>query len=89
MLPFGCRVQFRTAGKVKGGVVSSRWFDDIWVGRRFSSEEQLVADMADGRVYRARDVNESVEEVTMADLIGVAGRAWSPTCASPTRTGRS
>ena len=34
-LPSGCRVQFRTAGKVKGGVVSSRWFDGIGSARGF------------------------------------------------------
>ena len=82
LLPFGSRVLYRTSGKVKGGIVSSRWFDGIWLGKRFTSEEHMVARLSDGLVFRARDVKESTEEITKEDLLRVVGRPWNPTSAA-------
>ena len=39
----------------------------------------MVAIVADGLVYRARDVKESADKVSEADLLDVVGRPWNPT----------
>ena len=41
---------------VEGGVCADRWYPDVWLGRRFSSDEHDVEFMGDGRVYRCRYV---------------------------------
>ena len=48
----------------------------------YSSDEHLVASLADGVGYRARDVKESVDIVSEYELRGVTGRPWNLTTAA-------
>ena len=78
-LEFGQKVLHRVPGKPKGGLMAARWIPGIWLGKRFSSEEHIVA-MNDGRVVRARAVR-SLPEASMWDkdeVMNVAGVPWQP-----------
>ena len=54
LLPLGAAVMFRVAGKVPRGVMTERWHPGTWLGKRFHTEEHLVARKGDGLVIRAR-----------------------------------
>ena len=43
LLPFRAAVMFRVAGKVPGGVMTERWHLGTWLGKRFRTEEHIVA----------------------------------------------
>ena len=43
LLPFGKAVMFRVAGKVPGGVMTERRHLGTWLGKRFHTEEHIVA----------------------------------------------
>ena len=43
LLPYGASVMFRVAGKVPGGLMSERWHSGTWLGKRFHTEEHVVA----------------------------------------------
>ena len=43
LLPFGTAVMFRVAGKVPGGVMTERWHLGTRLGKRFHTEEHIVA----------------------------------------------
>ena len=53
LLPFGASVMFRVAGKVPGGLMSERWHLGTWLGKRFHTEEHIVARNGDGLVIRS------------------------------------
>ena len=55
MYEFGSFVMHRLNGKVPGGVIQERFFEGVWLGRRFGSGEHVVA-MQDGKVYRTRTI---------------------------------
>ena len=50
----GASAMFRVAGKVPGGVMTERWHLGTWLGKRFHTEEHLVALNGDGLVIRFR-----------------------------------
>ena len=52
-LPFGAAVMFRIAEKVPGGVMTKRWHLGTWLGKRFHTEEHIVARKGDGLVIRS------------------------------------
>ena len=89
LLEFGCRVQHRIPGKPQGGLMTPRWVDGIWLGKRFTSDEHIVS-LPDGRVVRTRAV-QSFPEATKWDLTAlntVVGLPWAPsgTLSHPTFT---
>ena len=43
LLPFGTALMFKVAGKVPGGVMTERWHLGTWLGKRFHTEEHIVA----------------------------------------------
>ena len=49
---FGSRIMYRVQGKVVGGEVTERWFEGIWLGKRFHTDEHVVVDLASGGVMR-------------------------------------
>ena len=67
MLEFASPVMFRVSGKVEGGVMSERWYEGVWLGKRFDTEEHLVM-KDDGLVVRCRAVRERDLPVTMEML---------------------
>ena len=50
LLPFGTLVMFRVARKVPAGLMTERWHLGTWLGKRFHTEEHIVARKADGLV---------------------------------------
>ena len=65
LLPFGATVMFRIAGKVPGGVMTERWHLGTWLGKRFHTEEHIVARKGDGLVIRSRAVKWMPEVTTI------------------------
>ena len=57
----GQRVMHKVVGKTQGGLMTARWLPGVWLGKRFSSEEHIVA-MDDGKVIRSRAVRSLPEE---------------------------
>ena len=78
LLPFGASVMFRVAGKVPGGVMTERWHLGTWLGKRFRTEEHIVARKGDGLVIRSRAVKAMLEETPLDDLDGIKGCPWAP-----------
>ena len=78
LLPFGTAVMLRVAGKVPGGVMMERWHLGTWLGKRFHTEEHIVARKGDGRVIRSRAVKAMHEGTTMDDLDAIKGSLWAP-----------
>ena len=75
--PFGTAVTFRVAGKVPGGVMTERWHLGTWLGKRFHTEERIVARKGNGLVIRSRAVKAMPEETTMDDLDAINGSPWA------------
>ena len=59
--------------------MTERWFEGVWLGKRFHTEEHLVARSVDGVVVRTRSVQPIPTEVTMEILDQVRGAPWAPT----------
>jgi hypothetical protein len=75
---FGKRIMFRVQGKVEGGVVTERWLEGIWLGKRFHTEEHIVSDLKSGKVMRTRSIKQMPVETTWEDINRVAGKPWAP-----------
>ena len=78
LLPFGAAVMFRVAGKVPGGLMTERWHLGTWLGKRFHTEEHIVAREGDGPVIRSRAVKLMPEVTTSEDLDAIKGSPWAP-----------
>ena len=57
---FGSPINHRVTGRAPGGIMQERWMPGIWLGRMWSSDEQVVT-TPDGEVVRARGVCEQAE----------------------------
>jgi hypothetical protein len=75
---FCSRVMYRVQGKVQGGIMTERWFEGIWLMKRFHTEEHVVADLQSGKVVRARSIRKMPQEITAVDLRRVIGKPWAP-----------
>ena len=69
---------FRVAGKIPEGLMSERWHLGTWLGKRFHTEEHIVARKGDGHVFRSRAVKVMPEPTTMDDLDAIKGSPWAP-----------
>ena len=56
LLPFGAAVMLRVAEKVSGAVMSDRRHVGTWLGKRFHTEEHILARKGGGLVIRSRAV---------------------------------
>ena len=56
-----------------------RWLPGTWLGKRFSSEEHIIA-MSDGRVVRARAVRAlpDADSWSKGELEKIVGQPWNP-----------
>lgn len=79
LMPFMTPVMYRVVGKVQGGEMSERWYEGLWLGQRFHTQEHLVAKVADGEVVRCRSIKELPNPITMTLLRSITGKPWAPT----------
>ena len=76
---FGAQVLLRLPGKAQGGLMEARWIPGTWLGKRFATEEHIVATV-DGKVVKARAVRPVAvaERWNSEKVLGVKGVPWSP-----------
>ena len=76
---FGMQVLQRIPGKPQGGLMEARWIPGTWLGKRYATEEHIVA-TADGRVVKTRAVRprERGEKWNKEKVLGVKGTPWNP-----------
>ena len=55
-----------------------RWQLGVWLGKRFHTEEHLVARKVDGLVIRSRAVKAMPEKTKVEDLDMIKGSPWTP-----------
>ena len=79
MFEFGCQIMHRIPGKPQGSLMTARWLPGTWLGKRFNSEEHIVA-TENGKVVKARAVRlvEPHEQWCVEKVIGVKGVPWDP-----------
>ena len=79
MLEFGSAVRVKYQGKLQGGIMRPRWGASIWLGKRWSTDENLVS-MSNGKVVRARDVKSMPDDEAFdrALLLEVRGTPSNP-----------
>ena len=78
MFEFGQVILYKTSSKVQGGDMSARWAKGMWLGKRFTSEEHLIA-MTGGLVAVSEAVRDHPEVVWDSQLFdGVVGVPWDP-----------
>ena len=75
---FGAPVMFRIVGKVKGGEMCERWAPGTWLGKRFHSSEDIVAQERNGLIVRTNAVKPLPEKLTAAMLDDIRGTPWAP-----------
>ena len=78
VLEFCSPVMFRVSGKVQGGLMTERWYEGLWLGKRFDTEEHLVM-KDDGFVVRCRAVRERDIPVTKEMLEKLKSTPSDPT----------
>ena len=85
-LEFGCRIMHRVSETPQGGLMTPRWIDGVWLGKRFTTNEHIVAS-TDGRVFRARDVRAKppADSWNFDALSAIVGSPWDSTGALPPR----
>ena len=52
MHEFGSVILHKSSAKVQGGVMTPRWMKGLWLGKRFGTEEHVIATL-DGAVLRS------------------------------------
>ena len=79
MYEFGQCVLYKTSAKVQGGIMEPRWAKGLWLGKRFSTEEHVVA-TAEGVVIRSSAVRPHPELEYDSYLFDrLIGLPWDPT----------
>ena len=58
--------------------MTERWHLGMWLGKRFHTEEHVVARKRDGLVIRFRAVKAMPEETTLDDLDNIKGSPRTP-----------
>ena len=77
-MPFGSVVLYKISSKVEGGVMGHRWGKGVWLGKRFATEEHIVAD-EDGKVRRSPSVRpHPTEKWSWEAFDKVIGLPWDP-----------
>ena len=77
---FGSQILHRVPVKPQGGLMAPRWLPGTWLGKRWSSDEHLVA-LQDGSVVRTRSVRaRPVEDAwSLGRTQEIKGQPWGPT----------
>ena len=78
MLEFGSQVKLKVMDKVSGGVMQERWVEGTWLGRQFTTLENLVARKSDRVVVRTRAVCDLQKPPTVEDLDRIIGHPHAP-----------
>ena len=59
--------------------MAERWYEGVWLGKPFHTEEHLVARATDGVVVRTRSVQSLPNAISMDFLNKIVGAPWAPT----------
>ena len=78
MLPICSDVMLRVSGKVHGGILAERWFESLWLGKRFHTEEHIVMKLSDGTIVRTRSVQCMPQKLDQAMVAKIEGTPWAP-----------
>ena len=56
--------------------MAERWYEGVWLGKRFHTEEHLVARATDGVVVRTRSVSlpNAISMDLLNKIVGALGR---------------
>ena len=76
---FAQKVWHRIPDKPAGGLLKERWLPGIWLGRRWASDEHVIA-MTNGLVVRAASVHSFPEEQKWSkeEVLAIRGVPWAP-----------
>ena len=78
MFEFGQVILYKTSSKVQGGDMSAGWKKGIWLGKRFTTEEHLIA-TTDGLVAMSGAVREHPGVTWDSKMFdSVVGVPWDP-----------
>ena len=79
LVRFANPVMMRVAGKVQGGVMAERWFEGLYMGMRFHTNEAVVMRLLDGVMVRTRSIQSQERQVSKDMLDKLVGVPWDPT----------
>ena len=78
MFEFGTKILYRVPQKPQGGAMEPRWLPGVWLGKRFESDEHIIA-LEDGRVVRSGTVRAYPGvDFDQVLLDGIVGKPWDP-----------
>ena len=78
MLEFGSVVLHKASAKVQGGVMAPRWLKGVWLGKRFGTEEHVIA-TPEGNVFRSCAVKPHPEiQFDTKIFDAIKGSPWNP-----------
>ena len=78
LFEFGTKVFHRVQHKPVGGEMEARWLPAVWLGKRFATDEHVVA-MENGTVVRTGAVREFPGEAFEKELLDkIVGTPWDP-----------
>ena len=79
MFEFGSVVSVKLQGRLQGGLMRERWVSRIWLGKRWHTDEHLVA-LDSGKVVRARDARPELDSMSFDahPLVRVRGTPSNP-----------
>ena len=79
----------RVPGKTEGGLLQTRWLPGTWLGKRWATNEHVVA-LPSGKVVRARVIQEvpEAERWNKQHILGVVGVPWAAAGTVTYRDGR-
>ena len=79
MYEFGACVHIKIRGKPIGGVMEARWLPGVWLGKRWTTDEHIVA-LPGGTVARAREVRPMPDDQAFDSEIvkGIVGLPSDP-----------
>jgi hypothetical protein len=79
MFQFGCQIMHRLPGKPQGSLMAARWLPGTCLGKRFNTEEHIVA-TSEGKIVKARAVRlvDAQALWSMEKLMDIKGVPWDP-----------
>ena len=58
--------------------VGGHWLEELWLGKRFHSEEHIVMNVGDGAIVRTHSVQEMPQKLDQSMVDKIDGTSWAP-----------